>query len=75
MDKYLSFEMARGKMKQKSNRKDKGRPKQKGKKIKWGRNSLILGNFIYFIYFLFFLFIYLFILFKQKLVPNINPNS
>ena len=29
--------MVRAKMKQKSNRKDKGRLKQKGKKIKWGR--------------------------------------
>ena len=38
VDEYLSFEMVRGKMKQKSNRKDnKGRPKQKGKKINCGR--------------------------------------
>ena len=36
VDKYLSFEMVRGKIKQKSNGKDKGSSKQKGKKIKWG---------------------------------------
>ena len=41
VDEYLSFEMVRGKMKQKSNRKDKGRPKSKGKIIKWGRRERI----------------------------------
>ena len=48
MGEYVSCEMARGKMKQKSNRKDKGRLKQKGKegslkpkgkKIKWGKKG------------------------------------
>ena len=37
VDEYLNCEMVRGK--QKSNRKDKESPKQKGQKIKWGRRE------------------------------------